>query len=47
LTPHTELGIGVAISLPAAMANVVRDALTPLGVEINETSMTPRCVVSA
>src|SRR5690606_9692898 len=38
-TPHTEFGIkgmgeGGAIGPPAAIANAVRDALSPLGVEI-------------
>ena len=45
-TEHTEYGMkgmgeGGAISPPAAIANAIRDALKPLGAEINETPMTP------
>jgi carbon-monoxide dehydrogenase large subunit len=51
-TPYTEFGIkgmgeGGAIAPPAAIANAVRDALAPLGVEVNETPMTPRRVLAA
>jgi len=54
-TPHTEYGMkgmgeGGAIAPPAAIANAIRDALKPLGAEINETPMTPpriRKVVAA
>ncbi|MDP6121960.1 MAG: xanthine dehydrogenase family protein molybdopterin-binding subunit [Rhodospirillales bacterium] len=46
-TEHTEYGMkgmgeGGAISPPAAIANAIRDALKPIGAEINETPMTPR-----
>jgi carbon-monoxide dehydrogenase large subunit len=49
---HTEYGVkgmgeGGAISPPAAIANAVRDALAPLGAEVNETPMTPRRVRAA
>jgi carbon-monoxide dehydrogenase large subunit len=54
LTPakHTEYGVkgmgeGGAISPPAAIANAVRDALAPLGAEVNETPITPRRVRAA
>ncbi len=45
-SPHTEYGVkgmgeGGAISPPAAIANAVRDALAHLGVEVNETPLTP------
>jgi carbon-monoxide dehydrogenase large subunit len=45
-TEHTEYGMkgmgeGGAISPPAAIANAIRDALKPIGAEINETPMTP------
>lgn len=45
-TPHTEYGMkgmgeGGAISPPAAIANAIRDALAGLGVEVNETPLTP------
>lgn len=51
-TPHTEFGIkgmgeGGAIAPPAAIANAIRDALVPLGVELNETPITPRRVLVA
>ena len=51
-TPHTEYGMkgmgeGGAISPPAAIANAIRDALRPLGAEINETPMTPQRVRAA
>jgi carbon-monoxide dehydrogenase large subunit len=55
-TPHTEYGMkgmgeGGAVAPPAAIANAVRDALAavgaPKGVEINETPITPRRVLSA
>jgi carbon-monoxide dehydrogenase large subunit len=41
------LGEGGAIGPPAAIANAVRDALAPLGVEINETPLTPSRVLAA
>jgi carbon-monoxide dehydrogenase large subunit len=49
---HTEYGMkgmgeGGAIAPPAAIANAVRDALAPLGVELNETPITPRRVLAA
>jgi carbon-monoxide dehydrogenase large subunit len=51
-TPYTEYGVkgmgeGGAIAPPAAIANAVRDALSPLGAEVNETPMTPRRVLAA
>jgi carbon-monoxide dehydrogenase large subunit len=51
-TPHTEYGMkgmgeGGAISPPAAIANAIRDALMPIGAEINETPMTPPRVRAA
>lgn len=51
-TPHTEYGMkgmgeGGAISPPAAIANAIRDALRPIGAEINETPMTPQRVRAA
>src|SRR5690606_3854702 len=44
-TPHTEYGMkgmgeGGAIPPPAAIANAVRDALRPLGAELDETPLT-------
>lgn len=49
---HTEYGMkgmgeGGAIAPPAAVANAVRDALRPLGVELCETPITPRRVLQA
>lgn len=41
------MGEGGAISPPAAIANAIRDALKPLGAELNETPMTPRRIVAA
>src|SRR5205807_3937895 len=41
------MGEGGAVAPPAAIANAVRDALAPLGAEINETPMTPRRVLAA
>jgi carbon-monoxide dehydrogenase large subunit len=41
------MGEGAAIVPPAAIANAVRDALAPLGVEINETPLTPCRVMAA
>jgi carbon-monoxide dehydrogenase large subunit len=51
-TPHTEYGVkgmgeGGAIAPPAAIANAVRDALAPLGAEVNETPLTPLRVLAA
>jgi len=51
-TPHTEYGVkgmgeGGAIAPPAAIANAVRDALAPLGVELNECPLTPMRILSA
>jgi carbon-monoxide dehydrogenase large subunit len=51
-TPFTEYGVkgmgeGGAIAPPAAIANAVRDALASLGVEVNETPLTPRRVLAA
>jgi carbon-monoxide dehydrogenase large subunit len=51
-TPHTEYGMkgmgeGGAVAPPAAIANAVRDALSALGAEINETPITPRRVIAA
>jgi carbon-monoxide dehydrogenase large subunit len=41
------MGEGGAVAPPAAIANAVRDALAQLGVEINETPLTPRRVLAA
>jgi carbon-monoxide dehydrogenase large subunit len=41
------MGEGGAVAPPAAIANAVRDALGPLGAEINETPLTPRRVLAA
>lgn len=41
------MGEGGAISPPAAIANAIRDALRPIGGEINETPMTPPRVRAA
>jgi aerobic carbon-monoxide dehydrogenase large subunit len=51
-TPYTEYGVkgmgeGGAIAPPAAIANAVRDALAPLGAEVNETPLTPARVLAA
>jgi len=51
-TPHTEYGMkgmgeGGAVAPPAAIANAVRDALLPIGAEVNETPITPRRVLAA
>jgi aerobic carbon-monoxide dehydrogenase large subunit len=51
-TPHTEYGVkgmgeGGAIAPPAAIANAVRDALAPLGAELNECPLTPMRVLAA
>jgi carbon-monoxide dehydrogenase large subunit len=49
---HTEYGIkgmgeGGAVAPPAAIANAVRDALSALGAEVNETPITPQRVLAA
>jgi aerobic carbon-monoxide dehydrogenase large subunit len=41
------MGEGGAVAPPAAIANAARDALGPLGVEVNETPLTPRRVLAA
>jgi len=41
------MGEGGAVVPPAAIANAVRDALAPLGVEINQTPLTPERVLAA
>jgi carbon-monoxide dehydrogenase large subunit len=51
-TPYTEYGVkgmgeGGAIAPPATIANAVRDALAPLGAEVNETPLSPRRVLDA
>jgi carbon-monoxide dehydrogenase large subunit len=51
-TPHTEYGMkgmgeGGAVAPPAAIANAVRDALAPIGAEVNETPITPRRVMGS
>jgi carbon-monoxide dehydrogenase large subunit len=51
-TPHTEYGMkgmgeGGAVAPPAAIANAVRDALSGIGAEVNETPITPRRVLAA
>jgi carbon-monoxide dehydrogenase large subunit len=51
-SPYTEFGIkgigeGGAIAPPAAILNAVNDALKDLGVEINETPLTPARLLAA
>jgi len=51
-TPHTEYGMkgmgeGGAVAPPAAIANAVRDALSAIGAEVNETPITPRRILTA
>jgi carbon-monoxide dehydrogenase large subunit len=51
-SPYTEFGIkgmgeGGAIAPPAVIFNAVNDALRPLGVEVNETPLTPRRLLAA
>jgi carbon-monoxide dehydrogenase large subunit len=51
-SPNTEFGIkgageGGAIPPPAAIFNAVNDALRPLGVEVTETPLTPRRLITA
>jgi carbon-monoxide dehydrogenase large subunit len=51
-TPHTEYGMkgmgeGGAIPPPAVIANAIRDALLPIGAELNVTPMTPERVRAA
>jgi aerobic carbon-monoxide dehydrogenase large subunit len=51
-SPNTEYGIkgvgeGGAIPPPAAIFNAVNDALRGLGVEFNETPLTPHKIVAA
>jgi carbon-monoxide dehydrogenase large subunit len=41
------MGEGGAVVPPAAIANAVRDALAPVGAEINETPLTPERVLTA
>jgi aerobic carbon-monoxide dehydrogenase large subunit len=41
------MGEGGAVAPPAAIANAVRDALSSLGVEVNETPLTPERVLAA
>jgi len=41
------MGEGGAVAPPAAIANAVRDALTSIGAEVNETPITPRRVMTA
>jgi carbon-monoxide dehydrogenase large subunit len=41
------MGEGGAVAPPAAIANAVRDALGPLGAEVNETPLTPQRVLAA
>ena len=41
------MGEGGAVAPPAAIANAVRDALAPLGAEVNETPLTPQRVLTA
>jgi carbon-monoxide dehydrogenase large subunit len=51
-SPYTEFGIkgmgeGGAIAPPAVIINAVNNALTPMGVEITETPVTPERVLDA
>jgi carbon-monoxide dehydrogenase large subunit len=41
------MGEGGAVAPPAAIANAVRDALAPLGAEVNETPITAERVLAA
>jgi carbon-monoxide dehydrogenase large subunit len=41
------VGEGGAVAPPAALANAICDALTPFGVEFNETPITPERIVQA
>src|SRR5207248_3616848 len=41
------MGEGGAVAPPAAIANAVRDALTAIGAEVNETPLTPARVLAA
>jgi carbon-monoxide dehydrogenase large subunit len=41
------MGEGGAVAPPAAIANAVRDALSGIGAEIDETPLTPRRVLAA
>src|SRR5215469_4812136 len=51
-TPHTEYGMkgmgeGGAVAPPAAIANAIRDALSGIGAEFNETPITPCRVLTS
>jgi aerobic carbon-monoxide dehydrogenase large subunit len=51
-SPYTKFGIkgmgeGGAIAPPAAIFNAVNDALHSLGVEVNQTPLTPRRLLEA
>jgi carbon-monoxide dehydrogenase large subunit len=51
-SPYTEFGIkgmgeGGAIAPPAVIFNAVNDALHPMGVEMNETPLTPQKLLEA
>jgi carbon-monoxide dehydrogenase large subunit len=51
-SPYTKFGVkgmgeGGAIAPPAAIFNAVNDALQSLGVEVNETPLTPRRLLEA
>ena len=51
-SPYTEFGIkgmgeGGAIAPPAVIFNAVNNALTPYGVEVNETPLTPEKLLAA
>jgi aerobic carbon-monoxide dehydrogenase large subunit len=51
-SPYTAFGIkgmgeGGAIAPPSVIFNAVNDALSPLGVEVNETPLTPRRLLEA
>jgi len=41
------MGEGGAVAPPAAIANAVRDALSAIDAEVNETPITPRRVMAA
>jgi aerobic carbon-monoxide dehydrogenase large subunit len=41
------MGEGGAVNPPAAIANAVTDALSPFGIAVNETPITPEWIVSA
>jgi len=47
ITKAKGLGEGGTIGAPAAVVNAINDALSPLGVEINEMPATPQRIRAA